>query len=145
MAAVVEDSTEGAAASTAVVSGGITEAGVELAGMGVGAVMAGVDTAGAEAGVDTAGAAGDTQAGELELASALGGAGVGVPIGRATRMRMAIHTAIPTTPIIRITRTMGRTRMRQPTRIGITVATEIRVTTHSSRIRAIPVVRDRLA
>jgi len=118
-------------ASTVGASGGITEAGVELAGMAVGAVMAGM-----EAGVGTAGAAGVTQAGEL--ASAL--VGVGVPIGRVTRM------PIPTiTPIIRITHTMGRTRMRQRTRIGITAATEIRGTTRSSKIRAIPGRRDRLA
>jgi len=125
---LVEDSAEGAAVSTAVASGGITEAGVERAGMGVGAVMAGT-----AAGVSTDGAAGDTQAGEL--ASALVGAGVGVRIGAATRTRMAIPTI---TPIIRITHTMGRpmgrTRMRRPTRIGITVATEIRVTTRSSKI-----------
>ena len=55
----------GAAASTAVASGGITEAGVELAGMAGGAVMAGT-----EAGVGTAGVAGVTQAGDA--------AGVGV-------------------------------------------------------------------
>jgi len=114
-------------------SGGITEAGVELAGMAVGAVMAGM-----EAGVGTAGAAGVTQAGEL--ASAL--VGVGVPIGRVTRMPIPIPTI---TPIIRITHTMGRTRMRQMTRIGITAATEIRGTTRSSKIRAIPGRRDRLA
>ena len=122
-------------ASTVGASGGITEAGVELAGMAVGAVMAGM-----EAGVGTAGAAGVTQAGEL--ASALVGAGVGVPIGRATRMPIPIHTI---TPIIRITHTMGRTRMRQMTRIGITAATEIRGTTRSSKIRAIPGRRDLLA
>jgi len=133
---LAEDSTEGAAVSTAVASGGITEAGVELAGMGVGAVMAGT-----EAGVGMAGAAGDTRAGELP--SALAGAGVGVPIGQATRMRMAIPTTL--TPIIRITHTMGRTRMRRPTRIGITVATEIRVTTRSSKILAMPGGRDYLA
>jgi len=117
---LVEDSTE-AAASTAVGSGGITEAGVELAGMGVGAVMAG--------------AAGDIQAGELALA------GGGVPIGRATRMRMAI----PITPIIRITHPLGRTRMRQPIRISITVATKMPVTIRSSKIRTIVGRKDRLA
>jgi hypothetical protein len=125
--AAVEASTEGAAASTAVDSGDITEAGVALAGMGGGAVMAGT-----EAGVGTAG---DIRAGESALALA------GVPIGRATRMRMAI----PTTPIIRITHTMGRTRMRQPTRISITVATEMPVTTRSSKIRTILGRRGRLA
>ena len=63
---LVEDSTEGAAASTAVDSGVITVAGVPRAGMGGGAVMAGT-----EAGVGTAG---DIQAGESAL--------VLVPIGR---------------------------------------------------------------
>ena len=125
---LVEDSTEGAA-STAVASGDIREAGVAVAGMGVGAVMPGT-----EAGVDTAGAAGDTRAGVLTSALA----GVGVLIGRAIRMRMAIPT-----PTILITLTMDRTRMHQATRIGITVATEIQVTTRS-KIRA-PGVRDHLA
>jgi len=129
MAAGVEDSTAGAAASTAVASGGITEVGVELAGM---AVMAGT-----EAGVGTARVAGVTQAGDAagvgvipvgvgELASALVGAGV--PIGRVTHMRIAIPII---TPIIRITHTMGRTRMCQRTRVGIAVATR------SSKIRGI--------
>ncbi len=114
-------------ASTAVASGGITEAGVELAGMAV-AVMAGT-----EAGVGTVGVAGVTQAGVGELASALVGAGA--PIGRLTRMRTAIRTI---TPIIRITHTTGRTRMRQRTPIDIAVATKIRVTTRgSSKIRGI--------
>jgi hypothetical protein len=128
MAAGVEASTAEAAVSTAVASGGITEAGVELAGMAAGAVMAGT-----EAGVGTAGVAGVTQAGVGELASALVGAGA--PIGRVTRMRTAIRTI---TPIIRITHTTGRTRMRQRTPIDIAVAAKIRVTTRSSsKIRGI--------
>jgi hypothetical protein len=139
----VEDSTAVAAASTAVASGGIAEAGVELAGV---AVMAGT-----EAGVGTAGVAGVTQVGDAagvgvipvgvgELVSALVGAGA--PIGRFTRMRTAI---LIITPIIRITHIVGGTRMRQWTRIGIAVATEIRVTTRSSKIRGIQGRRDRLA
>ena len=152
MAAVVEDSTAEAADSTvaedstAAASGGIAVAGVELAGV---AAMAG-----AEAGVGTAGAAGVTQAGDAagvgvipvgdgELASALVGAGAGVPIGEVTRMRMAIPTPIPTTPIIRTIRTMGRTRLRQRTRIRIAVATGIRVTIRSSKIPGIPRQTDR--
>jgi len=133
---VVEASTAAdlVAASAEVASGGITQAGVEGAGMAVGAVMAGE-----EAGAGT-GAAGVTRVGAL--ASALVGAGVGVLTGRVTRMHMATPIIIPT---IRIIRTMGRLRMRQRTRIGITVATEIRVTTRNGRIRAIPGRRDRLA
>ena len=133
MAAGVEDSTVGAAASTAVASVGITEAGVELAGMAAGVVMAGT-----EAGVGTAGVAGVTQAGVGELASAL----VGVLIGRVIRIRTAIRTI---TPIIHIIRTMGRMRMGQQTPTGIAVATEIRATTRSSRIRSIQGRRERLA
>jgi len=134
MAAGVEDSTVGEAASTAVASVGITEAGVELAGMAAGVVMAGT-----EAGVGTAGTeAGVTQAGVGELASAL----VGVLIGRVIRIRTAIRTI---TPIIHIIRTMGRMRMGQQTPTGIAVATEIRATTRSSRIRSIQGRRERLA
>lgn len=140
---LVEDSTEGAA-STAVASGDITQAGVDLAGVAVGAVMAGTG----------AGAVGVTQAGDAagvggipvgvgagELASALVGAGV--PIGRVTRMPMAILTTI--TPIIRIIHTMDRMRMRPPTRIGITLPTEIPMTTRRSKIQAIRRLKDRLA
>ncbi len=141
---VVEASTAAdlVADSTEVASAGITEAGVELAGMAVRAVMAGV-----EAGAGTAGAAGVTRDGES--VSALVGAGVGVPTGRVTRMPMAIPIITPTIPMaiptLRITHTMGRPRMRQRTRIGITVAMEIRVTTRSGRIRAILDRRDHLA
>jgi len=117
---------------------GITVAGVELAGV---AAMAGAEAGG------TAGVAGVIQDGDAagggvipvgvgELASALVGAGV--PIGAVTRMRMAIRIPIPIIPIIRITRTMGRTRLRQRTRIGLAVATEIRRTIRSSKIRRIP-------
>ena len=53
-------------------------------------------------------------------------------------MRMAIPTI---TPIIRTTHTMGRTRMRQRTRIGTTVATEIRVATRNGKIRRIQIQR----
>ena len=121
-----------AADSTEVASGGITQAGAELASTAVGAVMAGAGTAGV---------AGVTQAGESESASALVGAGAGVPTGRVTRMPMAIRTITPT---FHITHTMGRPGMRQRTRIGITVA-EIRVTTCSGRIRTIASRKDRLA
>ena len=145
MAAVVEDSTaEAAEVSTAAASGGIAVAGVELAGVAA--------TAGAEAGVGTAGVAGVTQVGDAagvgvipvgdgELASALVGAGV--PIGEVTLMRMAIPTRIPIIPIIRITRTMGQTRLRQRTRIGIAVATGIPVTIRRSKIPGIPRQTDR--
>ena len=123
-------------ASTAVASGGITEAGAERAGM-----AAGVGTAGDAAGV------GVIPVGVGELASALVGAGA--PIGRVTPMRMAIPIITPIiiriTRITRITHTMGRTRMRQRTRIGIAVATEIHVTMLSSKIRGIQGRRDRLA
>ena len=122
-----------AGASTAVASEGITQAGAELASTAVGAVMAGAGTAGV---------AGVTQAGESESASALVGAGAGVPTGRVTRMPMAIRTITPT---FHITHTMGRPGMRQRTRIGITVATEIRVTIRSGRIRTIASRKDRLA
>jgi len=121
-----------AADSTEVASGGITQAGAELASTAVGAVMAGAGTAGV------------TQAGELESASALVGAGVGagVPTGRVTRMPMAIRTITPT---FHITHTMARPGMRRRTRIGITVAAEIRVTIRSGRIRTIASRKDRLA
>ena len=147
MAAVVEDSTaEVAEVSTAAASGGIAVAGVELAGVAA--------TAGAEAGVGTAGVAGVILAGDAggvgvipvgdgELASALVGDGAGVPIGEVIRTRMAIPTPIPTTPIIRTIRTMGRTRLRQRTRIRIAVATGIRVTIRSSKIPGIPRQTDR--
>jgi Kef-type K+ transport system membrane component KefB len=133
---LVEDSMAEAEYSTAGALGGITEASVEVAGVAVGAVMAGV-----EAGVGTAGAAGVgvIPAGVGELALALVGAGV--PIGRVIPMRMAILTML--TPTIRLTRIMGRTRMRQRTWIGITVA--IRGTTRSSKILSIQGRRDRLA
>jgi hypothetical protein len=136
-AAGVEASTAAdlVADSTEVASAGTTQAGVEPAGMPVGAVMAGV-----EDGAGTAGAAGVTRAGES--VSALVGAGVGVPTGRVTRMPMAIPIITPT---IHLIRTMGRPRMRQRTRIDITAATKILVTTRSGRIRAIPGRRDRLA
>jgi len=120
-----------AADSTEVASGGITQAGAELASTAVGAVMAGAGTAGV---------AGVTQA--LESASALVGAGVGVPTGRVTRMPMAIRTITPT---FHITHTMARPGMRRRTRIGITVAAEIRVTIRSGRIRTIASRKDRLA
>jgi hypothetical protein len=120
------------AAFPAVAPGGIAAAGVELAGMAV--------TAGTEAGAGMAGVAGGIQAGvglipvgAGELASALVGAGV-------TRMRIAIPTII--TPIIRITHTIGRTRMRQRTRTGIAVTTEICVKIRRSEIQS---RRDRLA
>jgi hypothetical protein len=130
-------------ASMVVASEGLTEAGVEVAGMAV--------LAGTEAGVGTVGVAGVILAGDAAgvgvipvgvgaLESALVGAGV--PIGRATRMRMAIALI---TPIILITHTMGRTRMGQRARIGIAGRTEIRVTTRSSKIRRIQGRRDRLA
>jgi len=135
---LVEDSTAGAgaAASTAAASGVIAEAGVELAGMAVGAAMAGVE-AGVIQGGDAAGV-GVILVGFGELASAL----AGVPIGRATPMRMAIPII---TPIIHLTHTMGRTRIRQRTRIGITVAAEIRGTTRNGKILSIQGRRDRLA
>jgi hypothetical protein len=104
---------------------------VELAGT---AVMAG-----AEVGVGTAGVAGVIPDGVGELASALVGAGV--PIGRVTRMLMAVPTVTP----IRITHTVGRGRMRQRTRIGLAGGTETRVTTRSSKIRGIWGRRDRVA
>jgi len=133
----VEDSTAGAgaAASTAAASGVIAEAGVELAGMAVGAAMAGVE-AGVIQGGDAAGV-GVILVGFGELASAL----AGVPIGRATPMRMAIPIITP----IHITHTMGRTRIRQRTRIGITVAAEIRGTTRNGKILSIQGRRNRLA
>jgi hypothetical protein len=134
---LVEVSTEEAAASTAEVSGASTAVGVDLAG----AVVGVVGSAGAVAGVTQAGDAAGV--GVIPFGAgglALVGVGAGVPIGERTPMRMAI-------PIIRttqITHTMGRTLMRQRTRTGTTVATEIRVTIRSGKIRAIARRRDRL-
>jgi hypothetical protein len=124
---LVEASMVGAAASTAGASAGITEASVEVAGAAVGEVMAGVEAGVTQAG-DAAGV-GVIPVGVGELASALVGAGA--PIGEGTHMR----TAIPI--ITRITHTTGRTRIRQRTRIGITVAAEIRGTTRSRKILSI--------
>jgi hypothetical protein len=127
MAADLEVSAEGVADSAAV--------GADLAGVAVGA--------GAEAGVGTAGDAagvGVIPVGAGELASALVGAGVRT--GEATRMGMAIPIITPT---IRIPHMKGRTGMHRRTRIGITAPIEIRGTTRSGKIRAIPRRRDRLA
>jgi hypothetical protein len=132
---VVEAFMVAAVDSTAADSADIAEVGVDLAGVAAGAVAgaeAGVVTAGAAAGVIQAGDAagvGVIPVGAGELASAL--VGGGVPIGEATRMRMGIPIIIPT---IRTTQTMGRTVMRRRTRIAITVAAEIRVTTRSGKI-----------
>src|SRR5579863_4028657 len=143
-AADLAEASTGAAAFTAVASGDITEAGVDPAGAVVGVVMAGdevgVGTAGAGMVGDAAGdGVGVIPVGAGELVSVL--AGAGVLIGEATRTRMAIPML---TPIIPITRTMGR-RIRQRNRIDITVSTKIRVTTRSGRIRDIPRRRDHLA
>jgi hypothetical protein len=151
VAEVAADSTEVAADlradSTAAATGDIAEAGVDLAGVAVGAAVmvgdaAGAGTAGAVAGAVMAGDAagvGAIPVGAGGSASALVGAGV--PIGEVTRMGMAI----PTIPIIRTTHTMGLTHMRQRTRISTTVPTEIRATTRSGKIRAIQDARGRLA
>lgn len=141
VADLVEDFTAGSADSTAVASGAITEVGVDLAGMAVGAVMAGDEAGVGTAGVTQAGDAagvGVIPVGAGELASVLVGAGVRT--GEVTRMRMAIPTIIPTH---RITVTTTRTHMHRRTRIGITAPTN-RVTTRGGKIRAIPCRRDRL-
>ena len=152
VAEVAADSTEVAADlradSTAAATGDIAEAGVDLAGVAVGAAVmvgdaAGAGTAGAVAGAVMAGDAagvGAIPVGAGGSASALVGAGV--PIGEVTRRGMAIPTIIP---IIRTTHTMGLTHMRQRTRISTTVPTEIRATTRSGKIRAIQDARGRLA
>jgi hypothetical protein len=132
---LVEDSTEAAAVSTAVASGDIAEAGVDRAG-----AVVGVGLVGAVAGAGDAAGDGVIPVGAGGLASALAGAGVRTGVG--TRTGMAIPTIL--TPIIRIPHTMTRTPMRQRTGIGITVPTEIRVATRTSKIRAIR-RRDRLA
>src|SRR5579872_2656361 len=105
--------------------GGITEEAGVVAGMVAVPGMAGVTQAGDAAGV------GVIRVGVGELASALVGAGV--LIGAVTRMHTAILMIIPT----RITDTLGRKRMRQRITMGIAVATAIRVTTRSIKIRAI--------
>lgn len=133
-----------AADSTEVVSGDITQDGVELAGVAVGAVMAG-----AEAGADTVGAAGVTQDGVTRAGESVWAlVGDGVRIGRVIRMPMAIPiTPTIRTPMailtIRIIHIMGRRRMPPPIRMGITVAIKIRMTTWSDRIRVIAGRKDR--
>jgi hypothetical protein len=138
--AVVAASTAAEVDSMAAASAELAEVGVVAVGAAAGVVGGAV--AGAADGVAAGEEAGVIQAGDAAgvgvipvgvggLASAL--VGVGVPIGEATRMDMGMD--IPIIPTIRTTQTMGRTVMRQRTRIAITtVPAEIRVTTRSGKI-----------